>query len=199
MKQTDSIYWKQFKAGDQEALGKIFYNYFHELYFYGVKILPVADLVKDVIQEMFVRLWDRRESIGEVVNVKPYLLVTLRNELIRAAKENRFAEMEISLKSEPFILAVDDFMIREESSKELNQRLVNSLNQLSDRQREVILLRFYHNLEFEELAEVMEMKVQSVRNLLFRSLEKIRKDFKKTDFHISESIEIILFNFFQKK
>lgn len=199
MRQNDSTYWAQFKAGDQEALGKIFQNHFQELFFYGVKILPVADLVKDIIQEMFVRLWDRRDSVGNVTNVKPYLLVTLRNELIRVAKDNRFAEMESSLNAEPFILAVDDFIILEESSLELNQRLVKSLNQLSDRQREVILLRFYHNLGFEELAEVLDMNVQSVRNLLFRGLEKIRKDLKHTGFHSSDNIEIILFNFFQKK
>jgi len=155
-------------------------------------------MVKDLIQELFVKLWERRESIGDVVNVKAYLLVSLRNELIHASKNNRLSDSTLSEKVEPFILAAEDFMIIEEDSKELKLRLVAVLNKLSDRQREVIMLRFYHSLSFEELAEVMEMNTQSVRNLLFRALEHIRKDLKDNGFHSSENIEIILFQFFQK-
>lgn len=199
MVQTDNVNWTLFKDGDQEALGKIFEFYFQELYFYGLKIIPIPDMVKDVIQEMFVHLWDRRENIGDVKNVKPYLLVTLRNELIHASKRNRVTEIELGSKSEPFTLAAEDFIIDQENSKELNQGLVSSLNTLSERQREIIMLRFYHNLGFTELAEVLEMNVQSVRNLLFRALAKIRKDLKDTGFHSSDNIEIILFTFFQKK
>ena len=155
-------------------------------------------MVKDLIQELFVKLWERRESIGDVVNVKAYLLVSLRNELIHASKNNRLSDSTLSEKAGLFILAAEDFMIIEEDSKELKLRLVAVLNKLSDRQREVIMLRFYHNLSFEELAEVMEMNTQSVRNLLFRALERIRKDLKDTGFHSPENIEIILFHFFQK-
>jgi len=196
--QSDQSYWILYKGGDQEALGKIFESYFQELYFYGLKIIPIPDLVKDVIQEMFVHLWDRRENIGDVKKVKPYLLVTLRNELIHASMKNRFTNIELGLKTEPFTLAAEDFIIDQENSKELNQGLVSSLNTLSGRQREIIMLRFYHNLGFNELAEVLEMNVQSVRNLLFRALAKIRKDLRDTVFHSSENIEIILFTFFLK-
>ncbi|RIH64896.1 sigma-70 family RNA polymerase sigma factor [Mariniphaga sediminis] len=199
MEQIELSYWVRFKRGDQEALGIIFQTYFNEMYYYGMKIIPMPDLVKDVIQEMFVHLWERRKQIGEVTKVKPYLLVTLRNELIHRTKNNRFSEMEKALKTEAFTLGAEDFIIGEENSKELNKRLVDSLNQLSERQREVIMLRFFHNFGFDELAEILDMNVQSVRNLLFRALEKIRKDLKDTGFHSADNIEIILFNLFQKK
>lgn len=195
---TDQSKWLRYKNGNQEALGEIFHTYFQELYFYGLKIVAVPDLVKDLIQELFVKLWEKRESIGEVANVKAYLLVSLRNELIHALKSNRLIDSKLNEKAEPFILAAEDFMIIEEDSKELKLRLVAVLNKLSDRQREVIMLRFYHNLGFEELAKVMEMNTQSVRNLLFRALERIRKDLNDTGFHSPENIEIILFHFFQK-
>lgn len=199
MRQTEQVSWARFKGGNQDALGEIFENYFQELYFYGLKIIPISDLVKDVIQEMFVLLWERRETIGDVKNVKPYLLVMLRNELVHASKKNQFSTIELGVKLEPFTLTAEDFIIDQENSKELTQNLVCSLNTLTERQREIIMLRFYHNLGFSELAEVLEMNVQSVRNLLFRALAKIRKDLEDTGFHSSENIEIILFTFFQKK
>ncbi|MCG6187645.1 RNA polymerase sigma factor [Maribellus maritimus] len=191
-------YWARFKEGDKEALGKIFQTYYKELYFYGLKIVSVPEFVKDVIQEVFVRLWENKDNVGHVTKVKSYLLVALRNELIHASKKNRISEEE-HINIEPFTLTIEDFLISEEDSRQLNERLVISLNKLSERQREVILLRFYHNLTFEELGEVLKMNVQSVRNLLFRALEKVRNDLKDIGFHDAENIELILFSLFSKK
>jgi RNA polymerase sigma factor (sigma-70 family) len=196
---SSQINWVLYKNGNQEALGEIFQTYFQELYFYGLKIIAVPDLVKDIIQELFVKLWDRKESIGEVTNVKAYLLVSLRNDLIHTIKNNRLIDSEFSKKAEPFTLSAEDFIINEEDSNELKDRLVTSLNRLSERQREVIVLRFYHNLGFDQLAEVMEMNTQSVRNLLFRALQSIRIEIKDSGFHSPENIEIILFHLFSKK
>jgi len=199
LKQKEQILWNRLKEGSNEALGELFEICFHELYFYGLKIVPVSDLVKDVIHDMFIRLWDRREHLGDVNRVKPYLLVTLKNDLVHVLKKNRFTELDTSIKWEPFVLAADDFIINEENSEKLNQRLAQSLNHLSERQREVLILRFYHNLGFDEMGEVLEMNVQSVRNLLFRALEKVRKELKDVGFHSSDNIEIILFSCFLKK
>lgn len=191
-------YWSRFKEGEKDALGKIFQTYYNDLYFYGLKIISVPDLVKDVIQEIFIRLWENRNNLGHVTKVKSYLLVALRNELIHALKKNHIWNVDNEVKVEPFTLAIEDLLISEEDSKLLSKRLVISLNKLSERQREVILLRFYHNLTFEELAQVLEMNVQSVRNLLFRALEKVRSDLKDIGFQGYENIELILFLLFSK-
>lgn len=195
---TDTSYWALFKEGDKDALGKIFQTYYKELYFYGLKIILVPEIVKDVIQEVFVRLWENKDSLGHVTKVKSYLLVALRNELVQASKKNRILEVN-NINVEPFTITIEDFLINEEDSMLLNKRLVASLNKLSERQREVIVLRFYHNLTFEELEEVLEMNIQSVRNLLFRALEKVRSDLKDIGFHGAENVELILFALFSKK
>jgi RNA polymerase sigma factor (sigma-70 family) len=187
------------QKSDREALGKIFQTYYKELYFYGLKIIPVPELVKDVIQELFVRLWEKKEELGKIAKIKSYLLIALRHELIYASKKHRISEMSDHVFVEPFTLTIEDFLIKEEDSKHLNEKLVVSLNKLSERQREVIMLRFYHNLNFEELAEVLKMNVQSVRNLLFRALEKVRNDLKDIGFYGHDHIEIILFVLFSKK
>ncbi|MCY1719392.1 sigma-70 family RNA polymerase sigma factor [Prolixibacteraceae bacterium Z1-6] len=196
--QNNQKYWSLFKDGDREALGKIFQIYYKELYFYGLKIVPIPELVKDVIQEMFVQLWEKRDNLGQVVKVKSYLLVAVRNELIHESKRHYVSEKDSNY-LEPFTLTIEDFLINEEDSRHLNERLVVSLNKLSERQREVIMLRFFHNLCFEELAEVLRMNVQSVRNLLFRALEKLRNDLKDIGFHGHDNIELILFALFSKK
>jgi DNA-directed RNA polymerase specialized sigma24 family protein len=70
---------------------------------------------------------------------------------------------------------------------------------LTDRQREVILLRFFHGLEFHEISQVLQMNIQSVRNLLFRSLDKIRKDLSDQGVTSVDNVEMFLFTIFTKK
>ncbi|VAX22834.1 hypothetical protein MNBD_IGNAVI01-2100 [hydrothermal vent metagenome] len=190
--------WRKFKSGSQDALGIIFQHYFRELYYYGLKIIPVSDIVKDVIQEMFVQLWGRRATLGIVKNIKAYLLVTLRRELIRTLKNAKSELLDEGMKINGFIISTEDFIIESEDRVEFNEKLAASIQSLTARQREVIFLRFYNNLDFPELAEVLGMNVQSVRNLLFRSLEKIREGLRGLGLHKTDNLEIILFHLFSK-
>jgi len=191
--------WQQFRQGDYIVLGDIFQHLYKELYYYGVKLVSVPDLVKDTIQDIFVDVWCRRQKMQEVSNIKAYLFIAVRRELLRRVgtlRKERFLE---DYSNEPFSFSVEDFMIREENGFNGTQLLVRSLQRLTERQREVILLRFNHELEFQDIASMMDMNVQSVRNLLFRALEKIRKDLSNSNITGLSDLELFLFCVFQKK
>lgn len=185
-----------FIDGDREALGAVFEFYFRDLYAYGSKIFPVKELVKDYIQELFVRLWETRSRLGEVKNLKSYLLVCLKRDLLHAIKSTHYNQFDADYENPLFVISAEDFMIEKEEGHHLCKQVADSLDKLTARQREVIYLRFYHNLDFSQISDVMEMNIQSVRNLLFRSLEKIRKDIGNTDIHQTNGLELILFQLF---
>lgn len=170
----DANLWKRFQEGDQESLGEIFQKRFRDLYFYGLKLVPVEELVKDTIQDLFADLWSRKEKSRKISNINAYLFVSLRRELIRRmAKIRSHVDLE-EASSDYFTFSSEDFIIESEMESETRNKLVAGLRHLTARQREVILLRFKHEMEFAEIAHVMEMNIQSVRNLLFRALEKLR-------------------------
>ena len=190
--------WRKFRQGDYEMLGEIFHNLYKELYYYGLKLVSIPDLVKDTIQDVFVDVWSRRQNMNEVNNIKAYLLVSIRRELLRRIeklrKENSFEDSSI----EPFIFSTEDFIVKEETDLLTTQALVQSLGKLTERQREVILLRFNHELDFQDLAVIMDMNTQSVRNLLFRALNNIRKYMKDSGIEGVTDIEVFLLTIFQK-
>ncbi len=177
-----NLLWLRYKNGDIDALGEIFRSFFSDLYFYGLKIVPVSDMVKDVIQEMFIRLWDRRESVSEVENVKSYLIIILRRELINTVKGLNLDTFDENDINDPFTLSAEDIIIESEENEEVKARINYEIQKLTSRQREIIFLRFYNNLSFNDISIILQMNVQSVRNLLFRSLEKIRKGIGKASF-----------------
>ncbi len=191
--------WRNFKGGDFASLGIFFETHYQELYYYGIKLVAMPELVKDTIQDLFADVWERRSKMTSVENFKAYLIISLRRELIRRinkARKESAAELPASFQF-PFLQ--EDFIINNEENQEHSRLLAQSLEGLTERQREVILLRFFHGLEFQEISKVLEMNLQSVRNLLFRALEKIRKDMQDQGVNGVENVEMFLWFAFGKK
>lgn len=168
--------WSNFKGGDFASLGILFEIHYQELFYYGIKIVALPELVKDTIQDLFADAWERRDKMVSVDNFKAYLIISLRRELVRRINRIRKEMSSDPLATLQFSFSPEDFLISDEENRNHSRMLAQSMEGLTDRQREVILLRFFHGLEFAEISQVLEMNIQSVRNLLFRSLDKIRKD-----------------------
>ena len=132
-------------------------------------------------------------------NFKAYLIISLRNELVHRINRIRKETLSESIATLQFSFSPEDFLISTEQNSEHSRLLSVSMDGLTDRQREVILLRFFHGLEFHEISQVLEMNIQSVRNLLFRALDKIRKDMSDQGVTGVESIEMFLLTIFRKK
>ncbi|MDO8930146.1 MAG: sigma-70 family RNA polymerase sigma factor [Bacteroidota bacterium] len=191
--------WNNFKSGDFASLGILFEIHYQELFYYGIKIVAMPDLVKDTIQDLFADVWERRKNMVSVGNIKAYLIISLRRELIHQLKKNRKESLTNADSTLQFSFSAEDFLISDEENRNHSKLLAQSMEGLTDRQREVILLRFFHGLEFSEISQVLEMNIQSVRNLLFRSLDKIRKDMFDKGVTGVENVEMFLWFVFGKK
>lgn len=190
------LLWQKFQHGDYSVLGELFQQVYRELYSYGLKLVFAPDMVKDTIQDIFADVWSRRQKMEKVENIKAYLFISVRRELLRRAekvrKEGPLDEKAVSV----FEFSKEDFLIREERESEETRLLIRSLKRLTGRQREVILLRFNHELEFQEIALILNMNIQSVRNLLFRALEKIRREMNSPGAGRPPDVEMFLLTFF---
>lgn len=191
--------WRNFKGGHFASLGILFEIYYSELFYYGIKIVALPDLVKDTIQDLFTDVWERRNKMTAIENFKAYLIISLRRELFRRVIRIRKESSADLFPSSQFSFSPEDFLISDEENREHSELLSKSMDGLTERQREVILLRFFHGLEFPEISLVLEMNVQSVRNLLFRSLDKIRKDMSDQGVTGIENIEMFLWMVFGHK
>lgn len=191
--------WSSFKGGDFASLGILFETHYQELFYYGIKIVDLPELVKDTIQDLFTDVWERRNKMSSVENIKAYLIISLRRELIHRISKVRKENVEDQLLPLQFSFSAEDFLISTEQNTEHSRLLTKSMEGLTDRQREVILLRFFHGLEFQEISQALEMNIQSVRNLLFRSLDKIRKDMSEQGVTGVENVEMFLWSVFGRK
>jgi RNA polymerase sigma factor (sigma-70 family) len=166
--------WQRFKAGDERALGELARGHYPGLYNYGLRLTTDSELVWDTIQDLFLELWDHRETVGNAVFVKTYLLKALRYKLLKSRTHQSPIHIDDSEKAAPFSVSIEDEIIDQEVHTEQARLLHQLMAGLTKRQQEVLYLRFYQNLDNHEIAQIMGMERQSVANLLHRTFKELR-------------------------
>ncbi|MCE7062237.1 RNA polymerase sigma factor [Dyadobacter sp. CY343] len=170
--------WQEYRAGNILALGNIMQSLYPDLFHWGMRLYGEREFVKDCIQEVFLNLWKLHGTIGEVENVKGYLLMVLKIHMLRELSDKN--QMLQACIDDDYTFAVefsaDSQMIEEEHEIYQFRTLEKVLNSLPQRQKELIYLRFYQNLSFEQIASVMNLGRQSAYNLFQKSLNSLRKN-----------------------
>jgi RNA polymerase sigma factor (sigma-70 family) len=173
MKNNDSPIWDHFKAGDTAAVGRLYEAASDRLFRYGMKLLNNEDLVKDCIHDIFLKFLENKVEIPEGKNILFYLLTILRNRIVDTIRHNEkiisIAPLELPFHIE-FVWNRDE----EPSEEDVRERFEELVAVLSDRQKEAIYLRFYHDMSVDEIAAILGIAHQSASNLIYRALEKIR-------------------------
>jgi RNA polymerase sigma factor (sigma-70 family) len=137
------------------------------------------DRVKDCVQDVFVDIWTYRYKLNEAIVVKAYLLSSVRKRIARLHnREHIFSNIK-NIDSLEFLFdfSIEDRLIADETTTKKVEQLNKSINQLSDRQKEAIYLRYHKGLSVEQVAEVLNLNYQSTKNLLHRAILQLRKDF----------------------
>jgi RNA polymerase sigma-70 factor (ECF subfamily) len=173
----DAQLWQQLRSGQKSALEHIYRREVDALYRYGRRLTDNVPLVEDAIQELFIELWKRRESLGATDAIRPYLLVALRRKLVRLSqkRDQQTLSWEEEQPPEAETEAAESQLIAEEQTAEAQQRLQQALQQLSARQREILYLKYFQGLDYKAIAEVIGINYQSVRNTASAGLKALRK------------------------
>lgn len=176
-KKTDLELWYELINDDEDAISTLFLRYYSDLLSYGCKVADTAK-VEDAIQDIFLTLWKQRKGLSNVQAVRSYLFKSLRWRILRYQTSERrrsFRNEKYFQDLPPFSLSHEEFLISKELEQEGKKLLDRALSQLSSRQRETIYLRFFNGLKYKEIADVMGVNNQTVRNYVFEALQTLRK------------------------
>ena len=176
---SDIALWNQLRSGDEEAFSSLFERYYSTLVNYGKTLMTGEDRVKDCVQDVFVDIWTYRFKLNEAIVVKAYLLSSVRKRIARLHhREHIFSNIK-NVDSLEFLFdfSIEDRLIADETTAKKVEQLNKSINQLSDRQKEAIYLRYHQGLTVDQVADVLNLNYQSTKNLLHRAILHLRKDF----------------------
>lgn len=176
--------WRLFKSGDKEAFAILYNLHIDSLYHYGTKICKDEDAVKDTLQELFLELFLKRDVLDlDSEKLKYWLMLALKRNLIKKLQAGRKISY-VSVEPTDFDPEYNiEFQIMErERDEELNRRVSIVLNQLPSKQKEAMYLRFNESLEYHEIADILEITVESVRKQVYRALKTVRELFEVNSF-----------------
>ncbi|WP_298738101.1 sigma-70 family RNA polymerase sigma factor [uncultured Chitinophaga sp.] len=168
---------QQLQQNSEQALAMLMRHYYADLYNYAARFARDEPLIKDCIQEVFISLWQRRETAGSIFSLRYYLLRAVKNKVLKALYYNDRKTGLANFRDDYDFFhefSIERIIIERQISEEKAEKLKRTLALLTKRQKEVIYLKFYQHLDHGQIAELMSVSRQSVYNLLHEAIQKLR-------------------------
>lgn len=171
--------FSKFKEGDDDAYSFFYQYYINDLYAYGISLGGEKEVVKDAVQDIFLKIYFEKKNFASIDHLKYFLLKSLKNSLYNIYKSKAVSTttgISEDVLGFSITTTVLDRIIDEEDRIIIKQQIDDLLSKLTARQKEAIYLRFMQELEYEEIAEIMDMTEHAARKLISRSLKRLRDD-----------------------
>lgn len=164
-----------YRQGDQNAFMSLYDMYAEMLLNYGLCITSDKELVKDCVQDVFIKLISKSQDL-QVTKVTSYLLISLRNRLLdEFRRKNYMTETAVEdIRISTAVEDVENSYILDESSLNNVRKVQILMDELTPRQRQVFTLYYIEQRKYEDICDIMQMNYHSVRNLVHRGMLKLR-------------------------
>jgi RNA polymerase sigma factor (sigma-70 family) len=187
LENNDFKLWEDFRKGDKQALSSIYFLNVNQLYRYGKKFSSDDELIKDLIQDLFFDLIRTRSKLGPTDHIYFYLIKSLRRRLAQhksGSKKKEWPVEHTGLLEANIVYSFEDELIKMEELTKRDGNVQKALAELSPKQREILYYRYTCDFEYEQICELMSMKYDSARKMVFRALKSLRASLTGTNFQL---------------
>jgi RNA polymerase sigma-70 factor (family 1) len=151
----------------------LFRQHEHKLYTLALKLTKSDQLAKDIIQEVFLKLWDQRNQLTSIMNIEAWLYRVTENKIIdflrKASADNRLKEkiwnqlQQIVNESEQYLAA-----------KEYNQIIQKAIDQLPPQRKLIYQLNKENGMNYLDIADELQLSKHTVKNQLSTAIKSVR-------------------------
>ena len=174
---NESDLWLSFIEGENEAFSSLYRLCYPKLYAYGCRLGMSDAEVRDVIQDIFLKIYTRPELVKDRFTIRAFLFASIKNAYINLGNYGYRLVAIQNISDFEFTFSVENNALEEKEERENMSALIKRiLDGLTPRQREIIYLRFLHQMDYKEIAVIMNLSEQAARNLTHREMDKLRKE-----------------------
>lgn len=166
----------------EKDIASIYTLYVDDLFTYGCYLGFERETVKDAVQDVFVKITADSDKLEDISNIKFYLFRSLKNRLLdihKNQKEHVELENIEPAREMPFNIQVnmEELMIEKEEQQEIKTGIEQMLNSLTDRQREIIYLRYVQEYDYPQISELLQISVHGCRKLVSKAILSLREKY----------------------
>ncbi|MCH8567164.1 MAG: RNA polymerase sigma-70 factor [Balneolales bacterium] len=172
-----AVWSDRLNKSDEKAFAELFEHSYDFMFAYITKYIFCRDSARDVLQDVYIKVWNIRESLDSDKSLKALMYQMVRNSALNHLRDRK--DKNISLDSvgeyehqtEPEIFDLYD----KQEANTLHNQIQDWINELPERQREAFELSRYEGMSHQEIAEVMDLKPRTVNNHIVLALNNLRK------------------------
>lgn len=165
---------EQIANGSESAFEQFYNAHWNKIYSLALAYLKSSAQAQDVVQEVFLKIWAKRQNLGHVENPASFVYIMGRNEVIRALKKKINLDW---LNEEQTDLLPDDLMLPHEAVdlKQLQERIATAVDNLPAQQKLIFKLSREEGLNHEQIAGRLGIEKTTVKNHIVRALNSLRR------------------------
>lgn len=171
---SDAELVRRIRTGDERALEAVFRQHYAGMASFVQRYVRSADLAEELVQDVFLKLWSKREHLADIETLRTYLFRAARNTALnylrRVKLERRWREEQAAADDPPTAYAADE----ETSEQEVAAAVQAAIDRLPPRCREIFLLSRDGGLTYAEIARSLEISVKTVETQMGRALKSLR-------------------------
>lgn len=174
--ESDYDLWSCMRQGNHQAFSRLYRKYFKSLYIYGLRITPRQAVVKDTIQELFLDFWSKSKNIDIPRKINIYILTSFKYKLLETVQKSASSKIVSLHDYSEHLRQKHNHHVQENDQIDL-LKINNCLDHLTTKQKEIVHLKYFENLDNREISQIVDINYQSVSNLLYRAIKKMRTAF----------------------
>jgi RNA polymerase sigma-70 factor (ECF subfamily) len=168
------------KRGEKDAFGALVERYETKLLRYGNKFLSDGEDVKDIVQEVFMRVYQNIQSFDGTQKFSPWIYRIAHNAFVNGLKKKSrnpfvFLDFDALLAHTVYTDAVED----EREQKEMRAMIDIGLNAISQKYKEILILHYLEDIPYKEIADILQIPVGTVGIRLRRAKSALKDAYKK--------------------
>ena len=164
--------------GDYKAFSTLYEIHVAQLTNYALKFTPDLQIIEDSIHDIFVWLWNNRSQLEISWSIKAYLFKSIRTSILAKIQKSKKVVLFHGVDEEDvagFIMSGEEKYLETEGQFGLKGKIADALSSLTSKQKEVVYLRFYQGLSFDEIATNMNLTTKACYKLMGRAVSELRK------------------------
>lgn len=159
---------------DAKAIDSLFQDHYTALCRYAYSILKAQDSAEDVVQQLFLTLWEKRNELEVPENPRAYLFRSVYNRCLNEVKRGKFKEND-SGNGMVYTVASDETASHGMIGSELEELIERSIGNLPEKCQEVFRLSRFEELSYKEIAERLMISTKTVENHMGKALKLMRE------------------------
>lgn len=169
---------KEIVSGNEKVFESFFKSNYPDLCLYAENFLGDPDECEEVVQEMFLNLWEKRSSLEKVTSIKSYIYRAVKNSCLNIINHNKI-KMQYMEQNAEWIKETEQEIEKEDHDETITLRIKQEIDKLPEQRQKIFKLSRFDGLKYKEIAETMNLSVKTIEVQIGKALKTLRTELKQ--------------------